>query len=63
MLGKQYFSQNLKLADITPVYKKKDATPAKICRPVSILPTVFKVFEKIIQKQLSTDIELSLVEK
>ena len=47
ILGKQYFSQNLKLADITPVYKKKDPTLAKNYRPVSVLSTVSKVFERI----------------
>ena len=63
ILGKQYFSTNSKLPDIKPAYKKNDPTLAKNCRPVSILPTIFKVFERIIQKQLSTHIERSLVEK
>ena len=63
ILGKQYFSHHLKLADITPVYKKKNPTLAKNYRPVSVLPTVSKEFERITQKQLSTHIECSLVEK
>ena len=46
ILGKHYFSQNLKLADITPVFRKKDPTLAKNYRPVSILPPVFKVLNK-----------------
>ena len=29
ILGKQYFLQNLKLADITPVFEKKDPTLAE----------------------------------
>ena len=49
VLEKQYFSQNLKLAHITPVYKKKDPTLAKEYRPGSVLPTVFKVVERITQ--------------
>ena len=53
ILGKQYFPQNLKLAYISPVSKKKDPTLAENYRPVSVLPTVSKVFERIIQKQLS----------
>ena len=36
ILGKQYFPQNLKLADITPVYKKKDPTLAENDRPVGV---------------------------
>ena len=57
ILGKQDFAQNLKLADITPVFKKKNPTLAENYRPVSVLPTVSKVFEQIIQKQLSTHTE------
>ena len=56
LLRKQYFPQNLKLADITPVYRKKHPTLTKNYRPVSVLPTVSKVFERITQKQLSTHI-------
>ena len=48
--GKQNFPKNLKLVDITPVYKKKDPTLVENYRPVSILPCVSKVFERIIQK-------------
>ena len=54
ILEKQNFPQNLKLADITPVYKKKDPTLVENYRPVSVLPTVSKVFERIIQKQFSS---------
>ena len=53
ILGKQSFSKNLKLADITPVYKKKDPTLFENYRPVSVLPSVSKVFERIIQKKFS----------
>ena len=52
ILEKQYFSQYLKLADLIPVYKKKDPALAKSYRPVSILPAVSKVFERITQNQL-----------
>ena len=37
--------------------KNKDPTLAENYRPVSVLPTVSKKFEQIIQKQLSTHIE------
>ena len=43
----------MKLADITPVYKKNDRTSVENFRPVSVLPTVSKIFERIIQKQFS----------
>ena len=34
ILGKSYFPDNLKLEDITPVYKKKDPTLVENYRPV-----------------------------
>ena len=46
------FPENLKLADITPVFKKEDKNLAKNYRPISVLPTLSKVFEKIMQKQV-----------
>ena len=57
---KQYFPKNLRLADITPVYKKRDPTLVENYRPVSVLPCVSKVFERIIQKQFSSFIDKSL---
>ena len=50
ILGKQCFPENSKLADMTSFYKKKDTMLAKYYRPVSVLPTVSKVFEQIISK-------------
>ena len=48
------FPDELKLADITPTYKKEDPTNTKHYRPISVLPTVSKIFERLIQKQLSS---------
>ena len=45
-------SKNLKLADVSAVFKKDDATNVKNYRPVSVLPVVSKVFERILQNQL-----------
>ena len=50
------FSKNLKLADASPVFKKKDKTFVENYRPVSVLPTVSKIFERIMQKQISFSI-------
>ena len=44
------FPENLKLAVITPVFKKEDKNLTKNYRPLSVLPALSKVFEKIIQK-------------
>jgi len=47
-----HFPDELKLADVTPIFKKNDPISAKNYRPVSVLPTVSKVFERIMQKQI-----------
>ena len=52
------FPENLKLAaDVTPIFKKKDKTFVKNCKPVSVLPTVSKISEGIMQKQITDYIE------
>ena len=50
ILGKLHFPNKLKRADITPVYKKKDSTLVENFRSVSVLPSVSKFFERMIQK-------------
>ena len=47
------FPDNLKLANITPVFKNKDPLNKTNYRPVSVLPIVTKLFEKIMQKQIN----------
>ena len=46
------FPDSLKLSNIVPVHKKKDPTDECNYRPVSILPLLSKVFEKIMYDQL-----------
>ena len=47
------FPVNLKLSDITPVHKKGDRTDKTEYRPVSILPAISKVFEKLLFYQIN----------
>ena len=47
------FPESLKLADITPVLKKKDPLNKSNYRPVSVLPIISKIFLKIMQKQMN----------
>ena len=47
------FPNNLKLADVSPIFKAKDATVKTNYRPVSVLPTISKIFERIMQKQIN----------
>ena len=47
------FPDNLKLADITPVFKKKDYLNKENCRSVNVLPSISNIFEKLMQKQIN----------
>ena len=38
---------------MSPIFKKKDKAFVENYRPVSVLPTVSKIFERIMQKQIS----------
>ena len=46
------FPSQLKQDDVSPIFKKEDATNVKNYRPVSVLPVVSKIYERIMQKQL-----------
>ena len=46
--------KGLKNADVTHVFKKDNPVLAKKNRPVGVLPTVSKIFERITQKQIIT---------
>ena len=46
------FPEKLSLADVIPVHKKDSTTDKENYRPISLLPTVSKVFEKLLSKQL-----------
>ena len=50
---KKIFPTNLKLADISPIFKKYDTTLVKNYRPVIVLPVVSKIFERIMHKQIT----------
>ena len=52
------FPDELKLANLTPVFKRKGAkTSVKNYRPISVLPTVSKLFERFMQEQITNHIE------
>ena len=54
------FPNSLKLGDITPIFKKGDATSVTNYRPVSVLPAISKIYERVIQKQLLQHIDVHL---
>ena len=46
------YPDQLKLANVTPIFKKGDKQLIKNYRPISLLPICSKIFEKIISKNL-----------
>ena len=46
------FRNNHKSADVTPIFKKDDRLLKINSRPVSILPTLSKIYEKILYMQI-----------
>ena len=51
------YPEDLKLAEVTPLFKKADPFDKVNYRPVSLLPHVSKVYERIISNQISTYFE------
>ena len=54
------FSNELKLADIIPIFKKKDPLSQENFRPVNIRSHMSKVFERLIYKQIDNFIKNKL---
>ena len=54
VLNTGIFPDELKIAKVVPIFKKDDPTLFKNYRPISLLPTIAKVIEKIIFSQLSS---------
>ena len=46
------FPNSLKLAKVIPVYKKDDSSLISNYRPISLLPSISKVLEKLVYKRL-----------
>ena len=51
------FPSNLKNADVTPVFQKNNLLSKENYRPVSVLPIISKVFEKLMQNQINIPIK------
>ena len=47
------FPDDLKLADMTPIFKKVDRTATDKYRNISVLPVCSKCFERIMEKQIT----------
>ena len=51
-IDKGIFPRNLKHVDITPTYKKGDRLAKTNYRSISILPTLSKIYEKVLYRQI-----------
>ena len=51
------FPTSLKLANITPVYKKGSKNSKENYRPISILPNISKIYERCLFKAISNYFE------
>ena len=51
------FPNNLKRADVTPIHKKGGRTDVANYRPISILPNISKIFERVLFHQMSSQID------
>ena len=51
------FDGGLKIADLTPIYKADETTNKRNYRNISLLPAVSKIFENIMQGQISVYME------
>ena len=56
-LIKAEFPNELKLADVTPTLKKEDPFRAKNYRPVNVLPSVSKIFERVLNRQVNSYVD------
>ena len=52
-MEKGLFSDELKISSVSPIFKKKDDLDKGNYRPVSVLPHVSKVFERIMFHQIN----------
>ena len=57
IVGENIFPDSLKFGNIIPVHKKDERTNKQNYTPVSVLPLISKIFERIIHDQLSEYLE------
>ena len=58
----QHFPNDLKYANVTPLHKKEEKIDKKNYRPISILPSISKIFERLIFKQMTGFVENKISE-
>ena len=58
-LSQGVFPDPLKVAKIIPIYKKDDHSKISNCRPISLLPSISKILEKIVYKRLYSFLDIN----
>ena len=53
------FPSELKMADVIPIFKKDDPFEKANYRPISLLPSLSKVYEKLIYQQLNAFLKIN----
>ena len=56
-LSKSTFPKELKAGDISSLFKKEDAFTKKNYRPITVLPSVSKIYERLVQDQMLTFVQ------
>lgn len=57
VIDKCTFPNKLKYAEVVPIFKKKEKTLKNNYRPISLLPSIAKIFERLLSYQLNTFFE------
>ena len=52
MITTGIFSDAFKVSKVTPIFKKVDCSLMNNYRPISLLPTISKIFERVIHDQI-----------
>ena len=47
------FTENLRLADVTPVFKKKNFLDETNYRQVFVLLTIWRIFDKLVERKMN----------
>ena len=53
------FPDQLKILKVLPLYKKDDDSNFSNYRPISLLPSIYKIFEKAILEQITNYLDIN----
>ena len=57
MLNTGYFPDNLNIANVIPIFKKEQPSLYNNYRPISLLPAISKIFEKVISNNCMSTLQ------